>query len=41
VNSIGARFEIVDAAAQASFLRTWNPHGNPMPALNDERGTNQ
>jgi glyoxalase/bleomycin resistance protein/dioxygenase superfamily protein len=41
VNSIGTRFEIVDASAQASFLRTWNPHGNPMPALNDKRGTNQ
>lgn len=33
VDSIGARFEIVDVSAQAAFLDGWNPGGTPMPAL--------
>ncbi len=33
VDSIGARFEIVDASAQPGFLDNWNPGGSPMPAL--------
>lgn len=33
VDSIGARFELVDASLQRFFLDTWNPGGPPMPSL--------
>jgi len=33
IDSIGARIEIVDIAAQPAFLNTWNPGGDPMQAL--------
>ncbi len=36
MDSIGARIEIVDTAAQAAFLQTWNPTGEPMPALDGD-----
>lgn len=35
VESIGARFEVVDAANQPAFLDAWNPEGQPSPALDD------
>ncbi|MGI8711434.1 MAG: VOC family protein [Acidimicrobiales bacterium] len=38
MDSIGARIEIVDVAAQPAFLQTWNPGGEPMPALGDPEG---
>ncbi|WP_153034229.1 VOC family protein [Amycolatopsis sp. YIM 10] len=33
IDSIGARVELVDIAAQEGFLRTWSPGGAPMPPL--------
>ncbi|AXB41226.1 VOC family protein [Amycolatopsis albispora] len=33
LDSIGARVELVDIAAQEGFLRTWQPGGAPMPPL--------
>lgn len=33
LDSIGARIELVDISGQAGFLDTWNPRGQPMPAL--------
>lgn len=36
VDSIGARFEIVDTSVQAGFLEAWNPDGNPMPGLDEQ-----
>lgn len=38
LDSIGARIEIVDIAAQPAFLRSWNPGGESMPALSDPEG---
>jgi hypothetical protein len=38
MDSIGARIEIVDIAAQPAFLQTWNPGGEPMPVLGDPEG---
>jgi len=38
MDSIGARIEIVDMAAQPAFLQAWNPGGDPMPALGDPEG---
>lgn len=35
MSSIGARIEIVDAAAQSDFLRVWNPGVDSMPTLDD------
>ena len=37
VDSIGARFEIVDADYQPTFLESWNPEGRPSPALDDPK----
>lgn len=39
IDSIGTRIEIVDIAAQAGFLRTWSPTGDPMQALGDPEAT--
>lgn len=33
LESIGARVELVDIAAQQGFLQTWQPDGDPMPSL--------
>lgn len=37
VDSIGGRFEIVDAANQPAFLSTWDPSGAPAGAIAEAR----
>lgn len=34
--SVGAHIELVDAARQSSFLRTWQPGGEAMAAIQEE-----
>lgn len=35
MDAIGGHIELVDLARQPSFLETWNPGGQPMPAIDE------
>ncbi|MFD4482972.1 VOC family protein [Streptomyces sp. NPDC058471] len=35
MDTIGGHIELVDLARQPSFLETWNPGGQPMPAIDE------
>ncbi|MFH8738412.1 VOC family protein [Streptomyces sp. NPDC017964] len=39
VDSIGGHLELVDVTRQPAFLQSWNPSGQPMPAIEESSAT--
>ncbi|MFF2516594.1 VOC family protein [Streptomyces sp. NPDC058086] len=39
LDTIGGHIELVDITRQPSFQRSWNPGGQPMPAINESSAT--